>query len=170
MVALRDMGLRQAFADLLQMLADAARAHYGDNLVALAVFGSVARGTPGPESDVDVLVVCRDLPPGHTRRIEDFLRLEDRIAGHLDALARRGIHTTLSPLIKTPAEVEAGSPVLLDMTRHAVVLYDPEGFLRNVLWRLERDLATRGARRVEQGSRWYWDLRPDPGPLEGPTP
>lgn len=157
------IGLRRAFTDLLPRIAAAARAHYGANLVSLAVFGSVARGTPGPESDVDVLVVCRDLPAGRSRRIEDFLAVEDEVAGYLSALARRGIHTSLSPVIKTVAEAEAGSHLFLDMTRDVVILHDPEGFLGDLLAGEARRLAEMGARRVEQGSRWYWDLAPDPG-------
>lgn len=166
-VPLGDPGLRRSFAELLAALAEAARQHYGDNLVALAVFGSVARGTPGPESDVDVLVICRTLPRGHTRRVADFLRLEDRLTPVLEALRRRGIHTTLSPVIKTADEALQGSPLFLDMTHHVLVLHDPEGFLERLLSRLAGELAARGARRVEQGSRWYWDLGPGQPAEEG---
>jgi Nucleotidyltransferase domain len=42
-------------------------------LVALAVFGSVGRGTVREDSDVDFLLVARDLPRGRFARVDEFL-------------------------------------------------------------------------------------------------
>lgn len=46
-------------------LLDMARRLYGTRLATLLVFGSVARGTDGPHSDLDLLVVARDLTTAH---------------------------------------------------------------------------------------------------------
>ncbi len=64
--------LREAFESLIDALRAACLAHYGERLVSLAVFGSVARGTQRFDSDVDCLLVVRDLPPGRMRRVEEF--------------------------------------------------------------------------------------------------
>src|SRR5262249_12250021 len=40
----------------------------GDRLVAVVLFGSVARGDAGAGSDVDLLIVARDLPEGQFAR------------------------------------------------------------------------------------------------------
>lgn len=164
------LGLRAGFAGLVQALADAARSHYGPNLVALAVFGSVARGTPGPESDVDVLVICRRLPPGRMRRLEGFAPVEAALEPRLTDLRRRGIHTCLSPVILTAAEAREGSRLFLDMTRHALILHDPDGFLEGLLARLRGGLQAARARRVDEGSRWHWDLGPPRSPGRGGLP
>ena len=42
---------------------------YGPRLISLAVFGSWARGTASPESDLDLLVVASDLPPSRMKRV-----------------------------------------------------------------------------------------------------
>ncbi|MEW6049226.1 MAG: nucleotidyltransferase domain-containing protein, partial [Bacillota bacterium] len=47
---------------LAEAYALAAREVLGDNLTSVVLFGSVARGEAGPGSDVDLLVVCRELP------------------------------------------------------------------------------------------------------------
>jgi hypothetical protein len=64
-------------------------------------------------------------------------------------------------VLKTPAEVEARSPLLLDMTEDARILFDRGGFLAGELAALRARLDELGARRVWRGSAWYWDLKPD---------
>ncbi len=155
------------FRPLLEALLAACQEYYGDRLVALAVFGSLGRGTAGPESDVDFMIVCRDLPSGRIPRVEEFCaRVEPALETLLTQLSARGVHTRLSPVFKTPEELEAGSPLLLDMVEDAVILYDPEGILAGRLRRLRERLAELGARRVWRGEQWYWDLKPDYRPGE----
>ena len=55
-----DMMIRPEIEDLLDQLKHHLRSHYGERLVEVVVFGSVARGEDTSESDVDLLVVLRD--------------------------------------------------------------------------------------------------------------
>jgi predicted nucleotidyltransferase len=50
--------------------------HYGERLVSLTVFGSVGRGTPRPDSDIDLLLVVKDLPVGRIARVKEFAAIE----------------------------------------------------------------------------------------------
>lgn len=155
------------FRPLLDALLLACRRYYGPRLVALAIFGSLGRGTAGPESDVDLLLICRDLPRGRIPRVDEFhAHVESALEIPLGELDAQGIHTRLSPVFKTPEELEAGSPLLLDMVEDAVILYDPEGILADRLRRLRNRLAELGARRIWRGEQWYWDLKPDYRPGE----
>ena len=52
---------------------------YGDRLISLAVFGSVGRGTPRTNSDVDILVVADNLPPGRIKRVLEFEKVDESI-------------------------------------------------------------------------------------------
>ncbi len=157
---------REAFREFLAPLAEAVTGHYGSNLVSLAVFGSVGRGTPRPDSDIDLLIICRSLPPGRMKRMDDFMAVEDALAPQLRSLSERGIHTTLSPVIKTVAEARQGSHLFLDMIDDALVLRDQEGFLKTLLDDLRTRLGKMGARRLRRGAVWYWVLRPDSRPGE----
>jgi hypothetical protein len=152
---------RAAFARLTGGILDACRRHYGARLVSLAVFGSVGRGTPRPDSDVDLLIVAADLPRGRTARVKEFLAIERRLEPALQEARRQGLSPSLSPVFKSPEEASAGSPLFLDMLDDAQVLFDPDGFLAGVFDRLRRRLAATGARRVWVGSAWFWDLKPD---------
>ncbi|HXG15823.1 MAG TPA: HEPN domain-containing protein [Calidithermus sp.] len=160
------MRLVDRYAGLLERVSAEVQAHYGSRLVALAVFGSVARGTPREDSDVDLLVVAGDLPDGVPARLEEFRAVERRLDEARRGVARDGRPTFLSPVLKTPAEVEVGSPLFHDLVEDAKILYDPRGFLTGYLARLRQDLARRGARRRPWGGGWYWDLGGPPGESE----
>jgi hypothetical protein len=64
-------------------------------------------------------------------------------------------------VIKTPEEVEAGSPLSLDMVEDAQILHDPEGFLAGYLDRLRSPLRELGSRRIRRGNARYRELKPD---------
>ena len=134
---------------------------YGGRLTTLAIFGSAGRDTARPDSDVDLLVVA-DLPDGRMRRVEGFEQVERRL-GELLAPAAA---PPLSPVLKTREEVGRGSPLFLDMTEDARILFDRGGFFADQLGRLRARLADLGARRVWLGNAWYWDLKPDYRPGE----
>ncbi len=116
------MGLLDRYARLLDRVLAELRARYGERLVSVAVFGSVARGTPREDSDVDLLVVALDLPAGRMRRVEEFLPVEERLEEALRGVDPTGAPVMLSAIFKTPAEVERGSPLFLDMVEDARIL------------------------------------------------
>jgi predicted nucleotidyltransferase len=137
----------------LNRLTSLCKEHYGERLISLAVFGSVGRGTARPDSDIDFLLVVRDLPIGRMARVREFSAVETMldIKGHLE----------LSPVFKTPEEIADGSPLLLDMVEDARVLFDRDDFFKRAMENLKQRLQRLNARRVWQGNAWYWDLKPD---------
>ena len=158
--------LHETFDQILNAVADACRDHYGHRLVSLAVFGSVARGTMRHDSDIDLLVVVDDLPRGRIPRVRDFDLVETAVQEQLDQAEHVGIYTRLSPVIKTPTEVQYGSPLFLDMTLHARMLADRDEFLSRYLDRLRARLHELGAQRVRRGGGYYWILKPGYQPGE----
>ena len=153
--------LQAGLQKLVERLFSEALAVYGERLVSLAVFGSVGRGTPGFDSDLDFLVIARDLPAGRMKRIREFDLVEERLAPFIDSLKREGIDTSLSPIIKSPEEASLGSPLFLDMVEDARILFDADGFFAGILARLNGRLKELGSRRVRLGNAWYWVLKPD---------
>jgi predicted nucleotidyltransferase len=154
-------GQRAQFEELLRALNEACQEIYGERLVSVAVFGSVGRAAFRPDSDIDLLLVARSLPPGRLRRVEEFTAVEERLRDDLDQARESGVETRLSPVFKTPEEVRLGSPLFLDMTEDARILLDHKGFLAGELARLKKRLEELGARRVRRAGAWYWDLKPD---------
>jgi predicted nucleotidyltransferase len=145
----------------IAVLHGAIREVYGDALSAVALFGSVARRTARVDSDIDVLVIVEGLPRGRRARLDTFEAVERRLAGALRALARSGIQTELSPILRTPQDLSIASPLMLDLTEDAVVLEDRGGILGRALDDLRARLRRLGSRRIWRGTTWYWDLKPD---------
>ena len=160
------MPLLQRYAEILEALVAELQVTYGARLVACAVFGSVGRGTPRYGSDIDLLLVVHGLPRGRFLRLEEFLAVEARLESRLTSGDPEHPAIALSPVFKTPDEVEAGSPLFLDMVEDARVLYDPDGFLGRSFDRLRARLRQLGARRIWRGNAWYWELKPDLKPGE----
>ena len=128
--------LRERFQTIVDALLAASLAVYGERLLSAAVFGSVARGTMRPDSDIDLLLVVADLPNGRMPRVREFDAVEHRLEPLLAAAARDGVHTTVSPVFKTPQELDYGSLLFLDMTEEVLILHDPAGILRGYLDKL----------------------------------
>ena len=147
--------------DLMERLASVARNVYGEALVSLGAYGSVGRGDLHENSDVDVLLVAKKLPSGRWERYDKWDEVEKKLESEFSHLGDQGWNWSLSPVIKTPEEVQMGSPLFLDMTEDCRIIFDQDNFLRNYLSDLKRSLEDQGARRIWQGRTWYWDLQPN---------
>jgi len=158
--------LRERCKEIEELLLSEIISFYKERLVSVILFGSYGRGTQRYDSDIDVLIVARDLPEGRIQRIREFEVVEEGVESFLKALEEEGIRTYLSAIIKTPEEIEAGSPLLLDMVDDARILYDRGGFFKGRINRLKERLKKLGAKRVWKGNAWYWDLKPDYKPGE----
>ncbi|MDI3310198.1 MAG: nucleotidyltransferase domain-containing protein [Thermoanaerobacterium sp.] len=149
------------FDKILYLLKSACQKVYGDNLISLVIFGSVARGTPNPESDIDILIVAENIPDGRIKRIQQFAKVESLLDDYLDKLKKLGIYTELSPIIKTPSEVKIGSLLFLDMINDAKILYDKNDFFSKYLTEFSSELKKMGAYRVGNNEKWHWVIKPD---------
>ena len=130
---------------------------FGSRLVSLVLFGSVARGDARETSDIDLLVVARDLPRSAADRRRLFLeRWRDVRSARSLAAAEWNL------IVKSPEEAGYHSPLYLDMTEDAVLLFDRGGFFGNVLNAMRERMRALGSRRkyLPDGT-WYWDLKPD---------
>jgi predicted nucleotidyltransferase len=153
--------IKEPYRFLLERLLELILARLGDDLVSVVVYGSVARGSPKKDSDIDILIVADSLPESRMKRQELFLEIESPIEPILNDLWDRGFHTDFSPIILSVNEALRIRPIYLDMVEDAVILYDKDGFFSRVMDRLRGRLRELGARRIWVGDRWYWMLKPD---------
>jgi len=154
--------LKERFRELEERLLTEIKSFYGERLVSVIVYGSVARETQTFDSDLDLLIIAEGLPQGRMKRIREFDPIEDKLEPFLKSLRQNeGINTYISTVIKSPEEAEKGSPLFLDMVEDAKILFDKGGFFAGVLERLRKRLRELGAKRIWKGNVWYWDLKPD---------
>lgn len=157
--------IRETFRGLLKTLKEAVLATYGHSLEALVIFGSVGRGTPMHDSDMDILLVIDALPSGRMKRVKTFEPVEKAMEKALRGAKDQGVYTYLSPVFKTPEELSRSSWFLLDMVEDSLVLYD-KGVFARTMERLKKRLKALGARRIWRGNAWFWELKPDYKPGE----
>lgn len=163
---MRRLELPAAWGPFAERVVGEYRAALGPDLLAVACFGSVARGESGPESDLDLYVVTRGpVAPLLDRRLVGVSRL--RATPEYQTLAREGYRPDPMPIFHTAAKLATHPWILLDIADRGVILYDPEGILARELEAVRRRLRALGARRIERADgSWYWDLKPDWRPGE----
>ncbi|WP_456393939.1 nucleotidyltransferase domain-containing protein [Thermococcus sp.] len=106
----------------------------------ILLYGSLARGTFGLGSDVDILVISENLPKSPNERLKLLYEL-DRTRAPIDAKAY------------TPGEVKKmllkGHPLIMDALSDGKILYADEDYLRELMAMFK--VARRKFRRFERG-------------------
>ncbi|MFP3234250.1 MAG: nucleotidyltransferase domain-containing protein [Sulfolobaceae archaeon] len=153
--------IKEPYATLLNNMLKIMKDEFKDDLISVVVYGSVARGDNRNDSDVDLLIIMKNLPKDSMlKRIRLFeTKVEDKL--NLDEYWKMGYYISLSPVLKTPEEAEKFSPLYLDMVYDAVILYDRNYFFARILQKLRDRLKELGAERVRMGKKWYWVLKKD---------
>ncbi|MGB9775733.1 MAG: nucleotidyltransferase domain-containing protein [Anaerolineae bacterium] len=129
----------------------------GPNLIALAFFGSRARGEGREEGDLDVLLIALDLP---AHPLERNRLVYEPIQGWRDKPC------AISVLARTVEEFTSDvTPLHLDLAADAMIFYDPRGFLEEKLRRVREIVAeARLARKRDACGilAWWWEKGAEP--------
>ena len=135
--------------ELWQELARRFATAFGDRLHGLAVFGSRARGTAGPDSDHDIFLVADGLA---RNPFERSAQVAEPLAGLGTVLVQ--------VLARTPEEfLHDITPLHLDLALDAVVVFERDGFLTRHLGRVRERIAEAG---LERRTDLFWQWRRPP--------
>jgi predicted nucleotidyltransferase len=133
---------------------------FRQNLVSVVLYGSVARGTAGLTSDMDLLLVARGLPESFYDRakiISGILRQVHDSKVRLWKKSGRYTNVDIFPL--TPEEAQIPRLLYLDFLFDSTILYDQDNFMRGVLEKMRDQIKQTGGRRITLPSgKWYWSL------------
>jgi len=116
--------LKEPYNEVLNALVNELLKYFGDRLVSFVVFGSVARGEASKSSDIDALLIIKDLPRSKLERQELFMKIEDKIEDILNKLYEKSYLIDFSPIMKTPEEAAGITPLYLDMVEDAIIIFD----------------------------------------------
>lgn len=149
------------YKDLVVKFSEEVIKELNENLISIVLFGSVARGQYRKDSDIDLLVICEDLPRDMFKRREFLRETNRKMDIYLESIYEKGYYPFFSIILKSREEAQRLSPLYLDMTEDSIIIYDKENFFSKVLMRMKKILDRLGSKRVFIGKKWYWDLKPD---------
>jgi len=130
---------------LLDAVVDRLREGFSGHLVAVALFGSVARGEAAEGSDLDFLVVLHGVPKSLERRYQVYRPIRDA----LTMQSRKVRDVTAIDLDEEFINDEDAeiTPLMLNIASDATILYDPKGQLASFLRRIQRLIEVGGLER-----------------------
>jgi len=135
--------------DLIDELCAHYRATLGEGFIALAMFGSRARGDARPDSDLDLLLIAEGLPGDPFER-----------AGAVRGPALGPDEPSVSVRALSPQEYERDiAPIDLDIALDAKVLCDPDGYLVRRLELIRQRIEQAGLSRALDLT-WGWKQWP----------
>lgn len=138
--------IKIALDGMVQNLCEEFKGH----LLAVVVYGSYARGTATPGSDIDLLVVVRGLP----RDWENLHRLEDEWMRKGRRLGKR-FQVMLASPEDVEESVEGAAPLMLEIYNAHEVVFDRDDFFSNWITRMEHLMRKRGIRMRKPG---VWEV------------
>lgn len=120
-------------------------------IVAAILFGSWAKGNAREDSDVDLLIVVENVHPERRKRIPDITRLKRTLA----------LDLPLDILLMTRRECQdnfrSHNPLFLDIATEGVILFDPDGFLQNLISETRAYIRERNLVQLSDG--WQFPVR-----------
>jgi predicted nucleotidyltransferase len=121
---------------------------FGDNLISIILFGSYARETATEYSDVDLLIIAKNLPK---RRIERYKIIRDII---LDFIYEYEIN--ISPILIRPEELSHKniSPLIYGILTGYKVIYDKDNFWKNYLERIKPIIKEKKPVFIDEEKEW----------------
>jgi predicted nucleotidyltransferase len=144
--------------------------HFGDRVLAIGVFGSLARGMAKfPGSDIDIMLIFEGVNNlSFGKRIDLMKEVYKELVRTKEYRDFKKVFNSIPNIqehILTPEELKKHPPLLLDLTTDVVIIHDA-GILNEEIEKLRKRLKELGARKINTGDSWFWILKPDLKPGE----
>ncbi len=148
------------YKELLNNFKQLLSVRFGDNLISFILYGSVARGTAGNDSDIDLLIILEDAPEIYYKRLEPVIEIELKLRGN--TFETTGTAPIFSCIILSREEAMENRNIFLDMIDASVILYDKDDFFKKRLKEIKNRLLQLGSKKIVLADKtWYWNLKPD---------
>lgn len=121
---------------------------FGDNVISIVLFGSVARGTAARYSDIDLLVISKKLPL-------KILEREEIVSDIILKIIKK-YYIRVCPVFLGPEDLSGNNinPLFYGVITGYRVLYDPKGFWNNFLAGIKPLIINKDPVYIEGEKRW----------------
>ena len=155
--------MQKEYEGLIEEFIGLLRDHFSNDLISVALFGSVAQGTAKKDSDIDLCIIVKELPESRYQRYKIIAPLLQRLreSTSYNLLYEKGYYPEISTVLFTVNEIEHTASIFLDMVDGAEILIDDGTFVRKLNVLKER-LNQLGSKKIylDDGT-YYWLLKPD---------
>ena len=154
------------YESYIQTICNRLQSSFGnEKILSVALFGSMARGQARSDTDIDLLIVHKEVDFNPVYRSVD-IALALREENEYKRLIEQGLNPPPSCIFMTEGELWDRPHILLDILVEGHLLYDV-GILESRLKALRERLNGLRSKRVTlPDGNWYWDLKPDWKPGE----
>lgn len=157
----------QVYKEFIQIFLDNLEERMKGDLLAVVLYGSVARGNARPESDIDLLILYRkgeiDINDAY---VISSLKADE--SPKYQQLYMNDIYGEISPMLMTLEEIRKNPLILLDIMEEGIILFEQDKCFTRLLKKMKAKTKKLGSRKMNlpDGS-WYWELKPTwkPGEL-----
>jgi len=146
-----DPGLsRKSLELVLEDILSLCRQTFGSALVSVVLFGSYAQGVASPESDIDLLVIVKNLPEGSDK--------QEPLLDSLEFPILKKYHLCASVILTTPEAVLNGvdtdNPLFFGIWTGYSVLFDSGDFFRHCLKTVRQHIQASKPVFIDRRKRW----------------
>ncbi|MEO0166883.1 MAG: nucleotidyltransferase domain-containing protein [candidate division WOR-3 bacterium] len=154
----------ESYKKLLEAYISILQNELGDSLISVVLYGSVARGSAAINSDIDLLIVVKDVDTSYYKKLKPIIKAQKNLemSEIFKEYSRNGLVPYFSYLILTYEDALKNRNIYLDIIDEGIILYDPTRFFREKLNEFKKRIEELGSRKIVlDDGRWYWDLKPD---------
>ena len=133
--------INRAFNQLLDAFVQTCRNHFDQNLVGIILFGAHREYFVHTQRDVDLLVVCRDLPDSGWERYDIVMQLLEAMESSRTQMQdETGYSLYLSPVLKSLKEMNRLKKSMQELIARGRILHDADGHLNRLLQSFRENL------------------------------
>jgi predicted nucleotidyltransferase len=133
--------------ELITELIEILKRKFNQDLLATVLFGSIVKGNFTSTSDIDILVVCENLPKDWRERDKMMLELTENI----ELKYNTSIHMTLVSKGEISHAIDSTYPLMLETYDANEIIYDKDEFFKQLLNEFEKNLRRWHAKKIEKG-------------------
>jgi len=135
---------------ILSKVLEALSARLQEDLVSVVLFGSHARGNPRQHSDIDLVIVVKNLPSGWRERGALELSIE-----RLGLTLGKAIQVISVEPEEVSYSVDNIAPLMLEIYDAHICLFDRGGFFRREMTRFASNMEKWGVRKL---GAYKWEV------------
>jgi len=128
-------------------LTDILKQKFSHDLLSVVLFGSFVKGTFTSTSDIDVLIICNNLPKDWRERDRMALELTEDI----EIKHTIPIHMVLISKNEISHAIESAYPLMLEIYDANKIIYDKDNFFKQLMIKYEKNLSQWRAEKISKG-------------------